>query len=137
MQELPIEYFISIAEKFVFISIFMGGISATILGTLVVVKNGSKRLKWMMLFLSIAAVSFIVAVFGMNKVLVILTPDSPYEKTEDVLFYPRLVGGLAFYLGIYALLTVIGLSGWINSKRLGWATTLISGIAGFLIFTLT
>lgn len=91
----------------------------------------------MILGLSLAAVSFIVAVIGMNKVQMILAPDSPYQNKEALLFYPRLVGGLSFYIGIYALLTVISLTGWMKSKRLGIFTTTIGAISGFLIFTLT
>lgn len=137
MTELPIEYFKILAEQLVFISVFLGGISATILGTLIVVKNDKKVFRFMILFLSLAAVAFIVAVFGMNKVQLILAPDSPYQNSTELLYYPRLIGGLSFYLGIYSLLTVISLSGWLNSKKIGIITSVIGIIAGILIFTLT
>ncbi len=117
MTELPQEYFRVLAEQLVFISVFLGGISATILGTLIVVNNNSKIMKFMILGLSLAAVSFIVAVFGMNKVLIILTPNSPYQNSNELLFYPRLVGGLSFFIGIYSLIAVISLSGWLKQKN--------------------
>ena len=137
MTELPIEYFKILAEQLVFISVFLGGISATILGTLIVVKNDKKVFRFMILFLSLAAVAFILAVFGMNKVQLILASDSPYPNSTELLYYPRLIGGLSFYFGIYSLLTVISLSGWLNSKKIGIITSVIGIIAGILIFTLT
>lgn len=137
MTEIPNEFFKFLAEKLVFVCIFLGGISATALGALVIVKNDSKIFKWMVLFLSLAAVSFIVAVFGMIKVQIVLTEGSPYFEKEGLLMYPRIVGGLSFYLGIYSLLSFIGLAGWVNSKKVGIITTVISVVAGVLILTLT
>ena len=93
MTKLANEYFRIVAEQLVFISVFLGGISATILATLIVNKSDNKLFKYMIVGLSLAAGSFIVAVFGMNKVLVILTPDSPYENPGEFIAYPRLVGG--------------------------------------------
>ncbi len=86
---------------------------------------------------SLAAISFIVAVLGMNKILIILAPDSPYESSKELLTYPRLVGGLSFYIGIYALIAVISLTGWLRSKPIGLITTLFGIVSGLLIFTLT
>jgi hypothetical protein len=137
MQNLPVEYFKVLSEQLVFISVFLGGISATILGTLIVAKNETRVFKLMIIGLSLAAVAFIIAVFGMNKVLIILANDSPYQKSQELLFYPRLVGGLSFYIGIYALIFVISLSGWLRNKKVGVTTTLIGLVASFLIFTLT
>jgi hypothetical protein len=136
MIDLPIEYFRILADQIVFISVFLGGISATILGTLIVAKNDSRIIKIMILVLSLAAFSFIVAVLGMNKVLMIIAPDSPYKNPNELLFYPRLVGGLSFYIGIFSLLAVISLSGWLKSKKIGIITTSIGILSGILIFTL-
>jgi Na+/H+-translocating membrane pyrophosphatase len=137
MAELSPEYFKIISEQLVLISVFLGGISTTILGTIIMQESESKILKFMILALSLSAVSFIVAVIGMTKVQVILAPDSPYLNKEDALFYPRLIGGLAFYLGIYSLLTVVGSTGWMKSKRIGIFTTTLAIISGLLISTLT
>lgn len=136
MIDLPVEYFRILAEQLVFISVFLGGISATILGTLIVVKNDSRILKIMILGLSLAAVSFIVAVMGMNKVLIILAPDSPYQSSNELLFYPRLIGGLTFGIGIFSLIAVISLSGWLKSKKIGILTTVIGIVSSIIIFTL-
>jgi len=137
MIDLSEEYFRTLAEQSVFISAFLGGISATILGTFVIVKNDSKVFKYMILFSAIAAVSFIVAVFGMTKVQLLLVPNSPFENVKELLMYPRIVGGLGFYFGINSLLVVISLSGWLRSKRLGIITTILGVVTAILTFTLT
>lgn len=134
MNELPISYLKVLAEQIGFISVFLGGISATILGTLIVLKKDSKIFNWMIILLSLAAVSFIVAVFGMNKIQMVLTPD--YPNPDHSIFYARIVGSISFLLGIYSLITVISLSGWLQSKKIGILTTSIGLIAAFLIFTL-
>lgn len=134
MNELPISYLKVLAEQIGFISVFLGGISATILGTLIVLKKDSKIFNWMIILLSLAAVSFIVAVFGMNKIQMVLTPD--YPNRDHSIFYARMVGSISFLLGIYSLITVISLSGWLQSKKIGILTTSIGLIAAFLIFTL-
>jgi hypothetical protein len=136
MTDLPVEYFRILAEQLAFVSVFLGGISATILGTLIVVKNDRKVYKIMILGLSLAAFSFIVAVLGMNKVMMILAPDSPYNNQSELLFYPRLVGGLSFYIGIFSLILVISLSGWLKSKKMGVITSAIGIISSILVFTL-
>ncbi|BDS11577.1 hypothetical protein [Aureispira anguillae] len=137
MTELSPEYFKLVAEQLVLISVFLGGISTTILGTIIMHESDDKILKFMILGLSLAAVSFIVSVIGMNKVLMVLAPDSPYQNKNELLFYPRLIGGLSFYLGIYSLLFVIGLTGWMKSKKIGIFTTTIGILSAYLIFILT
>lgn len=137
MNELPEDYFKFIAEHLAFISVFLGGISATILGTIILHKKESKILNAMIIGLSLAAVSFIVAVIGMNKIQVILEPNYPFYGKEGLLDFPRLVGVLSFYIGIFSLLTVIGLTGWMKSRKIGVFTAAIAIISGILVFFLT
>ena len=66
----------------------------------------------------------------MIKVQIILTEGSIYFGAEGELPYLRIVGGLSFYIGIYSLLSFIGLAGWVNSKRVGIITTVIAVAAG-------
>ena len=43
---------------------------------------------------------------------------------------------LVFELGALALLASLGLSGWVRSRRLGWFTTVVAGLAtigGFMV----
>lgn len=137
MTEISIEYLKNLAEQLILISVFLGGISTTILGTIITHKNDSKIFKLMILGLSLAALSFIVTVIGVVKIQLVLTPDSPYQNKDEILMYPRIVSGISFYIGIFSLITVISLSGWMNSKKIGLFTTAIGVISGILIYTLT
>lgn len=134
MEELSTQYFANSAKQLVLISVFFGGVATTILGTIILHESDSKILKAMVLGLSLSAVSFMVAVIAMIKVQMILAPDSPYGDRMELLNFPRIAGGMAVILGIYSLLTVIGLTGWLKSKRIGIFTTLIAIISGILIF---
>ncbi len=43
---------------------------------------------------------------------------------------------LVFEIGALALLTSLGASGWVRSRRLGWFTTIVAGLAtivGFMV----
>lgn len=137
IPDLPVEYFRVLAEQAVFISAFLGGISAAILVTFIVANNDKKVFKYMILFSAIAAVSFIIAIFGMTKIQLLLAPDSPFENIKEQLIFPRIVGGLGFYIGINSLLAVISLTGWLRSKRLGIITVILGLIASVLTFILT
>lgn len=137
IPDLPVEYFRVLAEQAVFISAFLGGISATILVTFIITNNDKKVFKYMILFSAIAAVAFIVAIFGMTKIQLMLAPDAPFENIKEQLIFPRIVGGLGFYIGINSLLAVISLSGWLRSKRLGVITTILGVLASMLTFVLT
>ncbi len=130
MGEIPAEYYSKVAEQLVLISVFLGGISATILGTLMTNDKNSRLVKTMIVGLSLSAASFIVAVMSMTRVQMIVALDSPmHHISHDT---PRLIGALSFFLGIYTLLFVISLSGWMQSKRIGIITTLIGIISGIL-----
>jgi len=137
MNEISPDFLKFIAEHLVLICVFLGGISATILGTIILHKGESKIINSMIIGLSLAAVSFIVAIIAFNKIQVVLNPSSPYYGKDDLLNFPRLVGGLSFYLGIYALIVVVGLSGWMRSKKIGIFTTSIAVLSGIFIFLLT
>ena len=134
MTELPLNYIKELAEQIIFISAFLGGFSAAILGTLIVSDKKSKTLKILILGSSFSAVSFIIAVFAMTKLVMISIPGAPYPLSAESTNLPRLTGSISFFFGIIALLFVVGTSGWLQSKRLGIATSIISLIGLLLIF---
>lgn len=134
MTELPLSYLKELAEQIIFISAFLGGFSAAILGTLIVSDKKSKILKSLILGSSFSAVSFIVAVFAMTKLVIISIPGAPYELNNENINLPRIVGSISFFFGILALLFVISISGWLQSKKLGILTSIIGLIGLVLIF---
>ncbi|MEL6558998.1 MAG: hypothetical protein AAFQ94_12490 [Bacteroidota bacterium] len=133
MMEMPIEYLNKLASQFIFISAFFGGFSASILGTLIISKSERKIVKYLILGSSLSSIAFIVSVFAMTKLVMVSTPGYPFDIEQISILYPRIVGIIAFMVGILSLIFVISLSGWMHSKRLGIATTSI-GVVGFILF---
>lgn len=130
---MPIEYLNKLASQFIFISAFFGGFSASILGTLIISKSERKIVKYLILGSSLSSIAFIVSVFAMTKLVMVSTPGYPFDIEQISILYPRIVGIIAFMVGILSLIFVISLSGWMHSKRLGIATTSI-GVVGFILF---
>lgn len=136
MTDLPNEYIKALAEQLIFISAFLGGFSATILGTLIVSKHNKKIINSLIISLSLASASFIITVVSMTKITLVLTPGAPYTNHSEIIFFPRILGSMSFYIGIISLVTMIGISGWLKSKKLGIVTTSIA-IITFIMFILT
>lgn len=73
----------------------------------------------------------------MTKLLLMTTDGYPVQVTGDDLTLPRLIGSLAFYLGIISLISVISMAGWTKSRSLGRLTTAIGILTLILIFLMT
>lgn len=133
MMVLPLDYFNKLASQFILISAFFGGFSESILETLIISKSDQKIVSHLILVSSLSAITFIVSVFSMTKLFMISTSGYPFDDEGTSLLFPRLVGIIAFIIGIFSLIFVISLSDWMHSKRLGIATTTI-GIVGVIFF---
>lgn len=76
-----------------------------------------------------SATAFIVAVIGATDLVALLHPDAiPGHTTPELVRLARVMMGLSFGLGIYALFGCIGVSGWIRSFAIGYVTTAIGAI---------
>lgn len=64
MSELNPKYIVAVAEQLSFVSAFLGGISATILITIVVFVSSKKSVSWMIAASALAACSLLVAVIA-------------------------------------------------------------------------
>jgi len=74
----------------------------------------------------------------MTKVLMMTTDGFPLKMTEGDLKVPSLIGGMTLLFGIMSLITIISLSGWTKSKKMGRFTTVIGILTLILIlFMLT
>lgn len=135
MIELSIPYIHELASQTIFISTFLGGFSATILGTLIMAEQNTRLLKILIASSALAATSFIVCIFAMSQLFIMTIPGYPLEVNHQIMVSPRIIGIVFFMIGILALMVLIALSGWLKSKRLGWGTTVL-GIIG-LVFILT
>lgn len=135
MTKLPSSYMIAVAEQLSFVSAFLGGISATILITIVVFTSEKKSVGWIVSSSALAACSLLVAVVASWRLLIMLSPEylMPVDgKLVSILWSVMLLG---YSLGFLSLLTCIGLSGWLRSRRNGIITSSIAFLAVlFFIF---
>lgn len=134
MIELSMTYLRELAIQTVFISAFLGGFSASILGTLILSENKHKVLKFLIIGTSLSAISFIVSVFAATQIIMISTEGYPLEVTDETTKMARIVIGLSFYLGVFSLIFVLATSGWVYSKGVGITTTILGIIGLILIF---
>lgn len=129
MREIPSEYIIAVAEQLSFVSAFLGGISATILVTIIVFSSEKRTVNWMVSSSALAACSLLIAVVASWRLVILLHPTLPIVIDEfviKVLWTGMLLG---YGLGFLSLLTCIGISGWLRSKRDGIITSTIAVIS--------
>jgi hypothetical protein len=129
MTELNPTYAIAVAEQLSFVSAFLGGISATILVTIVVFTSPKKSVSWIVSASALAACSLLVAVVASWRLIILLHPDLPFpveSAVVNILWIGMLIG---YGLGFLSLLVSIGLSGWLRSRKSGLITTCIALIA--------
>ncbi len=128
MTKLTPEYIVAVAEQLSFVSAFLGGISATILVTIVVFTSPKISVNWIVSSSSLAACSLLIAVVASWRLMILLHPEIPFPISVDA-FIIRILwfGMLAGYaLGFMSLLVSIGLSGWLRSKRNGIITSAVA-----------
>lgn len=120
MEQLAPEYLTEIGRQIASLSAFLGGFAATFLGTLLTIKSARWQAGWAAGFAAVSAASFAVAVLCATMLTILLHPAAPERVRESANLGPaRVIAGLAFLLGMYAMLASLGLSGWIRSRRLG------------------
>jgi hypothetical protein len=131
MAELPASYLSGIANQIMSVSAFLGGFAATFLGTLQFGCPRTRTGNLAIVLSAVASCSFVVSVLALAALTFQLHPDVPaaYASASRVAG-SRTIGLLGFLLGIYSLLTAIGLCGWTRSRRLGLATSAVALSAG-------
>lgn len=132
MTELSFDYWNKLAEQTLLISSLLGGFSVVVLANLLIAPLNSRLIKSIMIFSILSAAFFLVTLLVSNKILLMTTAGYPFEVNQQDLFFPRIIVGISFYLGIISLITVISLVGWTKSKKLGIFSTVI-GILTFLL----
>ena len=133
MMELSNEYLNSLAQQLIFISAFLGGFSATILGTLIVSDNRSKYFRIMVVSSALAAMCFVVTLFGMTSIIFQTTDGYPLAVDTPGLVVIRLIAIFTMLIGLISFTVCIASSGWLISKKIGRFTTAIGVIAFILI----
>jgi len=137
MLELTRDYIESLATQSILISALLGGMSTTILGALVLAKQQGKIINAMIITTAVASFLFIIAMFAMTNLYLVSHPDFPLEKSTESIDRARLIGGIAFNLGVLTFVAFLGQTGWVKSKAIGITTTVLAIISYFFLFTLS
>ena len=123
MQPLAPEYLAEISRQLATLSAFLGGFAAAYLGTLLGLNSARWQVGWAAGAAAVSAASFIAAVVAATMIAVVLHPAAPQMGSRAASAgTARVIAGLAFFVGLYALLVALGLSGWSRSRRLGVVT---------------
>jgi hypothetical protein len=134
---IPFEYWNKLASQVITISSLLGGFSIAIIANILVSTSETRLVKSILFVSTLAGSFFLVTIFAMTKLLLMTTDGYPFNVVNHDLNMPRLIGSIAFFLGILALITIISLSGWTKSKRLGKITTALGVITLVLILLMT
>ena len=129
MPESDPAFMTAVAEQLSFVSAFLGGISATILVTIVVFVDQKRSVSWMVASSALAACSLLIAVVASWRLTILLNTDLSSQVGLDLVAV--LYGGmiLGYSLGFLSLLSCIGLAGWIRSRRLGMTTSAMAAVS--------
>lgn len=137
MAEINPIYIVAVAEQLSFVSAFLGGISATILVTIVVFTSKKKSVNWIVSSSALAACCLLIAVVASWRLIILLHPELPIQVSAGiikVLWAGMLVG---YGIGFLSLIASIGLSGWLRSKRDGIITSTIAVVAAIFFVMAT
>ena len=138
MEEMSFEYWNKLADQIIVISSLLGGFSIAVIANFLVSDTNTRLMRNIMKAAVLAASFFLASVFAMTKVLMMTTDGFPLKMTEGDLKVPSLIGGMTLLFGIMSLITIISLSGWTKSKKMGRFTTVIGILTLILIlFMLT
>lgn len=132
MEKISFEYWNELTTQFLLINSLLAGFSITIVATLLVYDSKSKIVNTIFRIATFSVLCFIVAIFANTTLKMMTTTGYPLEFKENKFFTARVVAGVSFLLGIISMISMMSLSGWVKSKKIGWFTTLI-GVVAFII----
>ena len=136
MIEIPLEYLHKIAEQIIVICSLLAGFSIAVVANFLISDTKGRLLNKIMLFATSSASFFLITLFSMTKIIIKTTEGYPYNVSFDDLLFPRIIGFISFLLGVISLITMISLSGWTKSKKMGIFTTVLGILSLLLIFSM-
>jgi hypothetical protein len=136
MLELPNAFLREVGIQSLLIGVFLGGISVSILGNLIVSDNNGKLIKVLIIGLTISSLSFIMTIMSSYELILILTEGWVEEVNPQILRQTGKPIWISLFLGLFSLIFVISLSGWLKGRKLGIITTIL-GIITLLFLILT
>lgn len=129
MNELSDQYMHLLAEQFIFISVFLGGFSATLLATIISSDLNNKCSKAMIVTSATSALSFVICVFCMTGIFLMTSEGYPNHLGGYSMSFTKNLAAINLAIGILSFVTTIGLSGWLKSRGLGITTSILATIA--------
>ncbi|WP_299901315.1 hypothetical protein [uncultured Aquimarina sp.] len=134
-MEMTLEYWNELGKQTLLITSLLSGFSITVVANLLVADKNDKLTNRILKSATLAAGCFLVSVFAMVNIVMTTTPGG-YIKDVSLNDFQvaRVVGMITFIIGLFSLTTMIALSGWTKSKRVGLFTTIIGILTLLLIF---
>jgi cytochrome bd-type quinol oxidase subunit 2 len=133
MIESTFEYWNKLAGQTITISSLLGGFTIAVIANFLVSETKTRLTNNIMGVSTLAASFFLITVFAMTKLLMMTTDGYPFKVVDSDLLLSRIVGLIAFIFGIISLLTMIFMSGWTKSRKMGFFTTAIGVLTFFHI----
>lgn len=125
-MKMTLEYWNALASQLILISSLLSGFSIAVVANLLVSETKSRLNINILKSATISAGCFLVTVFAMTSILMLTTPGGiAKDVVENDFLKPRIIGMITFILGLFALTTLISLSGWTKSKKTGIFTTVV------------
>jgi len=132
---MTLEYFNELAKQTLLISSLLSGFSIAVVANLLVSEKNEQLTNIILKAATLAAGCFLVSVFAMVNIVMTTTPGGYLQEVSVNDFQiSRTVGLLTFMIGLFALTTMIALSGWTKSKKVGRFTTIVGILTLILIF---
>lgn len=127
--KLESSYVLAVADQLSFVAAFLGGVSATILVSVLIFNSSKRSIEYLVGASSVAACGHLIAVISAWRLTIGLHPDLPFVPDPDKLeiLWNGMIAG--YSLGVLGLIASIGISGWIRSKRMGLITGTFALIA--------
>ncbi len=134
---MTLEYWNELAKQTILISSLLSGFSITVVANLLVSDKNDKLFNRILKSATLSAGCFLISVFAMMQISMTTTPGGYLKNvTENDFLVPRIIGVIAFIIGLFSLSVMISLSGWTKSKKVGIYTTVI-GILTLLFILIT
>lgn len=138
MGQIKSNYALAVAEQMSLVGVFLGGISVTILISLVVFKQSNQLGNWIVGIAALAGSSLLISVVASLRLIIALHPDFPSPETtsaaEISLLWKSMVA--SYGAGILCLAVCIGLCGWLRSTLTGiFSSTCAVGVVLFFMST--
>ncbi|MEM6476631.1 MAG: hypothetical protein AAF687_10735 [Pseudomonadota bacterium] len=137
MVQLTPGYAIAVAEQLSFVSAFLGGVSATILITIVVFASPQKSVSWIVGASALSACSLLTAVVASWRIIILFSPETPVTAPDSLIAILWAAMLLGYSIGFLSLIACIGMAGWIRSKKTGWITTAMAILAALFFMSAT